>query len=45
MSIFILSVIFSLFYIRLCFICMKLEDKIHEIEMRFIKADMKGGTE
>lgn len=44
MSIFILLIIFSLFYIKLCYICMKLEDRIHEleVEMSYIKADMRG---
>ena len=45
MAIFIFSVIFSFFYIRLCYICMKLEDRIMglEIQMRYIKSDMADG--
>ena len=43
MAIFILSVILSVFYIKLCYICMKLEDRIMglEVQMRYIKSDME----
>ena len=43
MAIIIFSVILSFFYMRLCYICIKLEDRIMglEVQIRYIKSDVK----